>query len=1116
MFAVRSIPDPYLSGEPLVGRRTLGVTAVLGLVAPLLVLTSGQASAQPPPLTPGPPLPPAERIVTDKAPTSRVAQSDPGLLARTDPAPVSVLVKLDYDSIATYAGGVGDLAATSPSVTGQPLDGSPDEQRYAEFAAAKEAAFAGELAQVVPGAPIERTLRTVYGGVELTVPADRAEEIAALPGVVAVQENRLNQPLTDASSEFIGAPTVYQALGAAVPDAGRGTILGNLDSGVWPEHPSLADPGTIPAPPGPARECNYGDNPLTPAADPFACQNKLIGGAYFTRSYDAIVGDDVYAGTARDSDGHGTHTATTSAGNVVENVSILGGQLPAIHGVAPGAHVMEYKVCGPGGCFSADTAAAVGQAILDGVDVINYSISGGTDPYTDATELAFLDAYAANVFVAASAGNDGPGAATANHLAPWVTTVAASTQTRTFSSTLTVTGAGGATFTADGASITPGAGPLPIVLASAAPYGNARCDTPAPAGLFTGQIVACERGGNGRIDKGFKISQGGAAGMVLYNPALADTGADNHWLPTVHLADGTALLAFMAANPGATAAFTAGVPKPGQGDVMAAFSSRGPGGPTVKPDVTAPGVQILAGQTPTPFSSDGGPPGQLYQAISGTSMSSPHVAGSALLLRALHPEWTPGQIRSALMTTARTNVVKEDLTTPADPFDLGAGHIDLNVAGSPTLTFDETAENMALLGANALTAVDLNIPSINAPVLPGRLTTTRSAVNVSDRLVRFDVETTAPAGSTITVEPRRILARPGESVDLRITLTSPDPTGTQQFGEIRLVPRGRNSGPALHMPVAFVPQQGAVTLTSACDPASVALRATTTCTVTAQNTGFSDTTADVSTTVNRNLRITGAEGATVTRDGAEARGITLRGNAPGVPSVDPGATPAGYLPLDAFGATPTPIGDEEFLDLDVPAFVYAGVTYTSIGISSNGFIVAGTTTAADNNCCNLPVGPDAAPPNTMLAPFWTDLDGTGAPGVLTSTLTDGVNTWIVVEHRVNDFGTDTLRVFQTWIGTNGTEDISFAYDPANLPTAPVGQAFLVGAENVAGQGDVEAVAPTGDLRVTSTDPTPGDSVSYTVTVEGRQAGAGVVTSQLTSPDVPGTTLSTTPVEVRRR
>ncbi len=1102
----------------------ISVMAAASLVAPLLVLSAGPASAQP--NFTAQPLSVTSRLVSDKAPTSRVAKSDQALLDRTDTAAVPIVVKLDYDSVATYAGGVKDLAPTSPSVTGQPLTDAPAEKAYEGFAAGKEAAFARDLAAVVPGAKVEQSLRTVYGGVAVTVPADKAEAVLAIPGVVAVQQNQLRHKLTDSSPDFLGAPTIYQALGAAVPDAGKGTILGNLDSGVWPEHPSLADQGNLLPPPppagAPARECSYGDNPLTPAVDPFVCQNKLIGGAYFTRGYDAQYNGtpdaDPYAGTARDYEGHGTHTATTSGGNVVDNVSILGSALPSIHGLAPGASVMEYKVCGPLGCFSADSAAAVGQAIKDGIDVINFSISGGTDPFTDPVELAFLDAYAADVFVSASAGNEGPAAGTANHLSPWVTSVAASTQKREFFSTLTLTAAGGATFAVDGASITQGVGPLPVVLSSAAPYSSLLCDKPAPAGSLTGVIVACQRGGNGRIEKGYNVKQGGAAGMVLYNPTLADTETDNHWVPAVHLADGTAFLAFMAANTGVVGSFTAGQARQGTGDVMAAFSSRGPGGPTLKPDLTAPGVQILAGHTPTPVGVTGGPPGELYQAIAGTSMSSPHVAGAALLVRALHPTWTPGQIRSALMTTATTAVVKEDLKTPADPFDLGAGRIDLSQAGSAALTFDETASNMLLLGNDPVTAVNLNIPSVDAPVLPGRLTTTRRAINVTNRPVLFEAQTTAPAGSSITVTPSRFTVPAGRAIDLKIIITSRTPTGKQNFGEIRLVPRGANSGPALHMPVAFVPQQGGVTLTSGCSPQSIALRGTTTCTVTAQNTSFTDTVADLTTTVSRELRIRSATGATVLRDGTvDKRNVVLKGNQPGVPAVDPGPSPAGYLPLDAFGIAPAPIGDEEFQTLNVPAYVFAGVTYTTISISSNGFIVAGTATAGDQNF-EPPAGPNPAPPNTMVAPFWTDFDGTGAPGVLAGTLTDSAagKSWIVVEHRVNVYGTASQRVFETWIGINGTEDISFAYDPTNLPADPAGQPFAVGAENIAGEGDIEAVLPTGDLRVVSTTPTPGDSASYTVAVEGRLPGTGTVTSRLTSPIVPGTTIVRTPVEVRRR
>ncbi len=221
------------------------------------------------------------------------------------------------------------------------------------------------------------------------------------------------------------------------------------------------------------------------------------------------------------------------------------------------------------------------------------------------------------------------------------------------------------------------------MLSSAPPYSNALCDAPAAPGPFTGKIVACERGVVARVEKGFNVLQGGAAGMVLYNPALADVETDNHWLPTVHLADGTDLVAFLNANPGATASFTGGVATDGQGDVMAAFSSRGPGGLFIKPDVTAPGVQILAGHTPVPESVLEGPPGEFFQAIAGTSMSSPHNAGAAILMMASHPDWTPGQVKSALMTTATEDVVKEDLVTPADPLDFGSGRIVIDAAAPP-------------------------------------------------------------------------------------------------------------------------------------------------------------------------------------------------------------------------------------------------------------------------------------------------------------------------------------------------------------------------------------------------------------------------------------------------
>ncbi|WP_212832205.1 S8 family serine peptidase [Catellatospora sp. TT07R-123] len=1050
---------------------------------------------------------PTSVITGTKTPSSRLAQTDPSLLGRKDGALVPVLVKLDADAVATYTGGVQGYAATSPTVTGRKLSGAAAEKRYEGYLAQREDAFVKALAKV-PGAKAGTRLRTVYGGVAVVVPANRIADLLRIPGVVAVQKDELRKPLTDASSAFIGATSLYPGLGGT-RNAGRGVIIGVIDTGAWPEHPSFADQGNLGAPPakadGTPRTCDFGDNPLTPATDVFACNNKLIGGAKFLDTYDAQTGDDMYH-SARDSGGHGTHTASTAAGDKLASAKVFGVERGPLNGVAPGAWLSVYKALGPQGGFSSDLAAAAQQAILDGVSVINYSISGGSNPYTDAVELTFLDAYAAGVFVAASAGNSGPGSATTDHVSPWVTTVAASTQTREFVSTLTLKG-GADTLTLTGASITSGVGEFPVVLASEAPYSDALCTTTPPAGLFAGKILACQRGVNARVEKGLHASQGGAAGMILFNATLADVETDNHFLPTVHLADGTAFNAFLAGHTGVTASFTGGTKHNGQGDVMAAFSSRGPGGLGIKPDITAPGVQILAGNTPTPDSPESGPAGEYFQAIAGTSMSSPHIAGAAVLLKAAHPNWTPGQIKSAMMTTAKTSVVKEDTVTPADPFDYGSGRLDLTKASNPGLTFDETPERMYALGNDPLAAVHLNLPSVNVPTLPGRITTERVAKNVSGKTLTYKVSTTAPAKSKITVSPSTFTLLPGKSVKLTITISSWAETA-QLFGQIKLTPT-KAGQPALHLPVAFVPQQGSVSLDSKCADTSIVKYGTTSCTVTATNNSFADAVTDFKTTVDSDLKVTGATGATVKNGSTvELKNVTLPGAAAGVPSIDPGVTPAGYLRLSLFGIPATPVGDESMLNYTVPEFLFNGVTYDSIGVDSNGYLVVGGGTSEDNNCCNLTQIPDPAKPNNILAPFWTDLDGTAAEGVRIANLTDGVSSWLVFEWQVNIFGTSANQHFQVWIGVNGVQDISFTYDPGQLPNN-MGQPFLVGAENesgLGGEGLPLGVLPTEDLVVTSTDPTPGGSVSYTVNLRAISTGVGVVTTEMVASTVPGTTV----------
>ena len=205
----------------------------------------------------------------------------------------------------------------------------------------------------------------------------------------------------------------------------------------------------------------------------------------------------------------------------------------------------------------------------------------------------------------------------------------------------------------------------------------------------------------------------------------------------------------MTGHTNVMATWAQGTAQPGQADMMASFSSRGPLGDWIKPDVTAPGVQVLAGMTPQPdqTTADNGPPGNLYQAIAGTSMSSPHSAGASALVKAAHPSWTPAEIKSALMTSSLQSVVKEDGVTPADAFDMGAGRIQVDRAVNPTLVFNETYANMVAAGGDTLHRIDLNIPSIDATTMGGSITTHRTAINVSGKNQTFHAQITAPAGS---------------------------------------------------------------------------------------------------------------------------------------------------------------------------------------------------------------------------------------------------------------------------------------------------------------------------------------------------------------------------------
>ncbi len=493
-------------------------------------------------------------------------------------------------------------------------------------------------------------------------------------------------------------------------------IVGVIDTGIWPEHPSFADDGsyaplpimlepyvitdTTVSPPIVTvySPCDFGNTGANAYDMPFTCNNKLLGARQMLQTYRSLTGakPDEF-NSARDDDGHGTHTASTAAGNAGVRADIYGISRGKISGIAPARRIIAYKALGNLGGYSSDLAAAIDQAVADGVDVINYSVGGGAS-LTGADDIAFLFAADAGVFVATSAGNSGPAPYTMGGPAtvPWITAVGANNQRRNYEGKVVL--GNGRTY--KGASITPGTRTLPLIDAEFAGLpGTTDADLCIPGDLdpakVSGKIVLCKRGVNARAAKSLAVAAAGGAGMVLYNTNdVGDLATDTHWVASVHtdLTPGLAIKDYIATARKPVARIIGGKAGTWRAPVMAIFSSRGPNPiaeDIIKPDVTAPGMQILAGYSPFP---DPGttPPGELFAAIQGTSMSSPYVAGVFALIKQVHPDWSAAMAKSTLMTTADPNVLDNDRVTPAGPFTMGAGHV--NADGEAYKAFWSQAE----------------------------------------------------------------------------------------------------------------------------------------------------------------------------------------------------------------------------------------------------------------------------------------------------------------------------------------------------------------------------------------------------------------------------------------
>ncbi len=770
-------------------QRALAVVAGAGLVAGTLSF-AGSAAALP-----------SEAVPAGSGPAVTFEDGNYVVIYRDAPS-------------ATYEGGVPGLAATRAAEGEGFIHGRGQVEQYEDYLATQQA----EALAAVGAEPVY-SYTTAINASAVALTAEQATTLSQRKDVLAVTPDEARTVDTVSSPEFLGLEGrrgIWRQVGGA-ERAGEGTVVGIIDSGYWPESASFAgdplptartvtrgQPGPVvtPAPPG-------GDSRTTlfrkadgevftgacAAGEQFpttTCNDKVISARYFISGFVASVPTEDWSETefrsARDGGGHGSHTASTAAGNHGVPMTVEGRSFGEGSGMAPGARLAVYKVCwedtdpDTGGCYTSDSVAAIDQAVQDGVDVLNYSISGATTTVVDAVEFAFYGAAKAGVFVAASAGNSGPGSSTVAHNSPWLTTVAASTHAA-YEGTVQL-GAGGPLVA--GASISDTGVPAQtrtVLAAQAVATGStvdaARLCTPGtldPA-VVTGAIVVCDRGVVDRVAKSLAVQQAGGVGVILANTTPGSLDADFHSVPTIHVDEvaGAAIKTHVAAGgttallPGNRTGVATPIPQ------IAGFSSRGPalanGSSLLKPDISAPGVSVVAAVAPPSGN------GRDFDLYSGTSMSSPHIAGLGALYLGEHPRWSPAAVKSAMMTTAY-DLRDASGAAVADPFAQGAGHVDPTRFLEPGLVLESgeadwarfyTTQGFDLTDGIGIDPSDLNYPSIAVGQLAGTRTVERTFTAV--RRGTYDVAVDVP-GFDVTASPARVrFTAPGQTRTVSFTFT---------------------------------------------------------------------------------------------------------------------------------------------------------------------------------------------------------------------------------------------------------------------------------------------------------------------------------------------------------
>ncbi|WP_144210723.1 S8 family serine peptidase [Shewanella donghaensis] len=746
------------------------------------------------------------------------------------------IVRLHGSSVATYEGDIPGLQATKPSINatssklftaGNPVSGTQAAvSAYTNHLLNKQQSFVQKS-----GIQIKQQFTLATNAVTVEMTQAEAIDLASMSEVAYVQRSKTYQLHTDVGPEHVGATGAWDGTETADGSKylGEGMIVGIIDTGVNTDHPSFAATGGdgyehI----NPLGSGNYlGGCSEAEFAD--RCNDKLIG-VYthkdITAEYSDEWGNKLAPDFGEDFQGHGSHVASTVAGNFLSDVDVVASQfgggpgtpigvkMPMISGVAPHANIISYQVCMvSGGCSGDAMLFAIEQAIKDGVDVINMSIGGGENfPWDDAFEMAFLSAREAGVAVALSAGNSGEAYGTdsfytVDHTSPWVLNVAATTHARS----IVISDKALENFVGGDAALMPAridaAGISEAFTGEfvlAADYGDARCNSPFAAGTFEpSHIVICERGDIARVDKAVNAASGGAGAFVLYNTWAEGEGDavvnDAYAIPGIHLSatqwygdwQTTGLQPWITSGTGLQGTITASTAtreiNPDNADWIAGFSSRGPSSTVEElfsPGIAAPGVNIFAAwndENPLNPQADT----RNFSTISGTSMASPHIAGIMTLVRQANPSWTASEVQSALQMTADSQAIKAthpyDLKVEvAGPYRAGHGLANVGRSINAGLIMDESADNFRRANPNNGGQVrDLNLPQlINRDcglscnwlrtVTATKDGTWTVSANHSDRdPLKWDF--TLDPTARVSISPSTFTLKAGESIDLTVT-----------------------------------------------------------------------------------------------------------------------------------------------------------------------------------------------------------------------------------------------------------------------------------------------------------------------------------------------------------